>query len=276
MLALALERVAVGTSKSFASVLGLFSVVAFGAGCAPAADEAIAPGRADALQGGAVDNGHPAVGLLWFDGGGFCTGSLIAPDVVLTAGHCIEDGGSAMIFYTGTGTAQDVFSTTPPPGMVAHPMAAAVAHPDYKPSDEDCPNSTIDIGLVRLATPITDVTPLAWVHAEDVTATGTTCDGVGFGLHDEGALETAAQKRTGTERVTGSAKTSIEVTMGSGIADSGDSGGPLLCGGVIAGATSCHIDGSFPDHQVEQYARVALAAPWIEQQINAWHASHSR
>jgi hypothetical protein len=102
---------------------------------------------------------------------------------------------------------------------------------------------------------------------------GTVCDAVGFGIHNESTNETAGQKRTGTERVTGSATASIEVGMGTGIADSGDSGGPLLCGGVIAGATSCHLDGSFPDHQVEHYASVALAAPWIEQQITAWHAA---
>jgi hypothetical protein len=100
-----------------------------------------------------------------------------------------------------------------------------------------------------------------------------TCDAVGFGLHDEAADETAGQKRTGTETVRAIASASLEVAAGTGIADSGDSGGPLLCGGVIAGVTSCHLDGDWPQHNVEQYARIDTAAAWIDRQIEAWHSS---
>ena len=39
----------------------------------------------------------------------------------------------------------------------------------------------------------------------------------------------------------GTAARSVEVTAGSALADSGDSGGPLLCGGVLVGVVSCHV-----------------------------------
>ena len=54
----------------------------------------VPPGEVDSvvgsIQGGALDPGDPAVGDVEIEGGSLCTGTLIAPDVVLTAGHCVE------------------------------------------------------------------------------------------------------------------------------------------------------------------------------------------
>jgi len=50
--------------------------------------------RADALRRldtGTDSKGWEAVGRLNLDGKGFCTGALIAPDLVLTAAHCLHD-----------------------------------------------------------------------------------------------------------------------------------------------------------------------------------------
>jgi hypothetical protein len=99
------------------------------------------------------------------------------------------------------------------------------------------------------------------------------CEAVGYGTHTENGIDTYEAKRNGTEIVKAIAASSIEVSMGTTLADHGDSGGPLICAGVVAGATSCHTDGDWPGHQNEHYARIDPAAAWITSQTQAWGAS---
>ena len=63
----------------------------------------------------------------------------------------------------------------------------------------------------------------------------------------------------------------MDVIWRTGIADRGDSGGPLLCNGKIAAVTSCHVDGSYPDcTRSEVYARVDNIATWIDAVEKKW------
>ena len=62
-------------------------------------DEGVLGATASAIQGGTVDQGHPfAVGVCGTKRGGsrgdcstFCSGALIAPNLVVTARHCVSD-----------------------------------------------------------------------------------------------------------------------------------------------------------------------------------------
>ena len=223
--------------------------------------------EAAAIQGGARDASDPAVGMVWIEGGGFCSGTLIAPDVVLTAGHCVEDAIAAFETGSGGAGAPDV-GEEPIAGFVAHAVIDQVAHPSYR-SEDACPNSTFDVGLVRLARPITSVKPLA--IAARPPARDATCRTVGYGVHNSSVTRmTVEQKRSATERVLAVDGTSVKVTRKSGIVDHGDSGGPLLCAGRIAGVTSCGSDGVYPHHRVASYARVDTVDDWIQQTIASW------
>ena len=186
----------------------------------------------------------PAVGLVAF-GNSYCTGTLIAPNVVLTAAHCIS---------------------SLPTTFDGKPVAEALAYPSWLALQ--CPNPRRDIGLLRLAMPITDYAPMPW-GAEPPK--GETCLAVGFGKYNG----TERKKRSGTSHiddVTGNAVTvSYGATPTGGLADAGDSGGPLICNDVIVATASCHTDGDGASHRHEYYQRIDEARTWIDKTISAWH-----
>lgn len=97
--------------------------------------------------------GWEAVGRLDFGDAGFCTGTLIATDLVLTAAHCLFD--------RQTGAPEDIgqilFRAGLRDGEAVAEVAAvrAVAHRGYDPRERTGEHSIrYDLALVQLAEPI--------------------------------------------------------------------------------------------------------------------------
>ncbi len=231
--------------------------------CAPsvpvASDEA-------AIQGGARVTAFPAVGVVRLSlAQSFCSGTLIAPDVVLTAAHCIEaEGEKVDAFFTGSGKASPDDATDPGTlGMVRHEVVEQVRFPTFE-YFFTCPNPDLDIALVRLKEPLSDVEPMA---LGDAPASGASCTAVGFGAHDEGGVTTFLEKRAAKVEIVDVRETSLDVTGDDGNADRGDSGGPLLCDGVLVATTSCVPD--YPPDAVA-YGNLTTALPWIRAMTAAW------
>ena len=106
-----------------------------------------------------------AVGRLDNREGGFCTGTLIAPDVVLTAAHCVYDLDSGVLMGTGTMTFRA--GLTRGQSAAERAVVQVVPHEGFNPKEGlNAENVIHDVALLRLETPIPvqEVPPFV-VHA---------------------------------------------------------------------------------------------------------------
>jgi secreted trypsin-like serine protease len=144
----------------------------------------------------------------------FCSGALVAPNVVLTAAHCIaeEHDGSYDVFFGAQVAA----------GGTVIPVEAVLVHSAY-----DAATHRFDVALLRLAF---DSTNAPYRIASDVAAlleVGDSVRAVGFGVDDaqDGFPE---RKRSGVMAIAEAEDDSFSTSPAPAMTCTGDSGGPVL------------------------------------------------
>lgn len=141
-------------------LLGLVFAAFVLSGCATEQADETASGE-DALVGGKADTRWAASGYLTSDGKKpACGATLISPNVVVTAAHCVKDANVAFSFGTGHVGSSPLVR-----------VAERHAHPDFHPEKQGHIDLThtlrnYDVAYLVLERAITDVAPATLPTAE--------------------------------------------------------------------------------------------------------------
>lgn len=213
--------------------------------------------------------GWEAVGRLDLAGSGFCTGTLIASDLVLTAAHCVYHPQTSdpvrptdLLFRAGLRDGTSIAERV---------VSQVAAHPRFNPkSSLNGENIRHDVALLRLAEPIvsTDADPFI-LHSGP--APGSAVSVVSYG---RGRAEALSRQRSC--KIVGSQDELMafdcNVTFGSSgapvFAHSGSRGRiiSLISGGTVADGRQLALGMALPE-VVDQLKRALRAAPVVRPNV---------
>lgn len=251
---------------------------------AVAAAALLVTSNAHAIVGGTADTTRPDVLLLQDDtlAGFRCTATLVAPNLVITARHCVgkrsagttlckggatDDGASALPNYQGDVEASPMY-------VSAGPGAPLLARGKTIFDDGSTTTCAHDLALIELDRPIAGITPSAMRRTP--VAVGEPLLVMGFGWTDRNATVNATERMKGSTSVlalgptvfsfkpfgdTSMSSQPVAVASGeiavNGLTMTGDSGGPAFDG---AGRVAALVSRGYSDAYYGPATFTTLAA----------------
>jgi len=205
--------------------------------------------------------------------GNFCTGSLVAPALVLTVAHCVQPGSEYKIVQ---------YSSDRKPEL--QDVEAVAIHPGFRMAEMLAHRATADVALLRLAIPAKGKTParlgmpqspLAPGNAFTVAGVGVTIrgDGKSAGVIRSAALIATGKPGTLQIRLVDPAAQGAQAGLG---ACTGDSGAPVFedqaNGAAIIGVVSWSTgpNGSAGCGGLTGVTPLTLYRDWILQTARQW------
>lgn len=171
-----------------------------------------------AIVNGSIDEGHPAVVALTYGGQAFCSGTLVAPTVVVTAAHCLHPDMTGGI---PVGDMQVFFGTSVMEGGGTFvDVTDGVWNEAWYLDD---PQADDDVGVLRLAEPA----PVQPVAMGALPPAGTELVLVGFGITTAGG-DGGGTKRVATSSIDQIAGKIFSMPVSPQGTCNGDSGGTAL------------------------------------------------
>lgn len=251
----------------------LFALLLAACGGEPSGSgEPLATTQQDIFGGSPAPRDDAVVAVVNFSGGQ-CSGSLIAPNLVMTARHCVADTVEKDVQvvcgetpFKAPDSAGAIF-VVPLPTISENPDDYLAVAEIRMLADQDADLCGTDVALLRLKAPFDGVTPLDPRVTEPVT-NGEAYSAVGYGLDESLADKPSGERKRlddlqvvcSDAKCRGNDVRSNE-WIGSGGPCQGDSGGPALdaagrvIGVVSRGAVGC---------KTPVFSDVASRADWLQ------------
>jgi hypothetical protein len=201
-------------------------------------------------------------------GAGFCSGTVLARNIVLTAAHCVAASRDMRIHFRDESGA-----------AVLLEVAGSAIHPLFRSDAPKLRERSIDLALLRTTLPLPDRFHPATLDRGTALALGSHVRIAGFGVTREGADTTGGKLRIGVLEVRAPISSILlwadDPTHRGAGACNGDSGGPVLAAAsdvviaVIDWATGTglrHCGG------LTQAALIAPQRDWIDSVLRQWGA----
>ncbi|MFV0279245.1 MAG: S1 family peptidase [Rhodoblastus sp.] len=194
-------------------------------------------------------------------GAGFCSGAVLAPDIVLTAAHCVAAPAKTRVHYRDNAGAPVLMN-----------VRRIARHPGFRANAVAARAKSIDLALVETEAPLPGNFSAAALGDAGKTIGGV-FDVAGFGVTAPGAAETSGRLRRA--RLSLRAPLShvllwLDSPDGAG-ACTGDSGAPVFENGALVGIVAfAQGRNGRGCGGLTQAVRIAPYRQWIDETISGW------